>query len=327
MGILGDVWQGWIKNWFPNAPGQIARDQLRLDRENFKLQEEALDYSKTLQQQIFDREDNSIQRRVEDLQKAGMSPVLAAGQGARAGGVVPIKAPQHPTSGKAMQLEAVQRSLQMKLDVSRSIAETLLIKSQADKNIADTRRSQQATSHELRRFNVEIQTLVRENNYQMQTLANRIARDGFNTKTAEMQSLIKEAETYIKSVDSQYVREARNWVIAQTEHATGEKGYNLANNPAYIDIMTGKVLKMIAEHDLDYYQSLGTPSKGQATPWGILGEVIGEGRNLVRDALDGKGIFERMQREINEFRLSGNQVRNRGRSVEEAWDTDPGIVD
>ena len=46
------------------------------------------DYQKSLQQEIFAREDNSVQRRVEDLKKAGLNVNLAAGSGAGAGSVV-----------------------------------------------------------------------------------------------------------------------------------------------------------------------------------------------------------------------------------------------
>lgn len=61
---------------------------------NYANQQEALEYQKKLQQQVFEREDTSVERRAADLQKVGLSKTLAAGDGASAGSVVSTKAPE-----------------------------------------------------------------------------------------------------------------------------------------------------------------------------------------------------------------------------------------
>lgn len=58
------------------------------------------DYERSLQQQIFEREDTAIQRAVQDAGKAGLSPLsVAGGNGAGAGAIV--GATQVPTSQQA----------------------------------------------------------------------------------------------------------------------------------------------------------------------------------------------------------------------------------
>lgn len=60
-------------------------------------------YQKNLQKEIFRREDTSINRRVHDLKASGLSPVLAAGQGAGTGGIVSTKQPEiDPTLATAI---------------------------------------------------------------------------------------------------------------------------------------------------------------------------------------------------------------------------------
>lgn len=64
---------------------------------NFGLGMANFDYQKDLQRSIFGREDTSIARRVVDLKASGLSPVLAAGQGAGTGSIISTRPPEVDT--------------------------------------------------------------------------------------------------------------------------------------------------------------------------------------------------------------------------------------
>lgn len=79
-----------------------VQDAIKTNDLNFQLQKENLDYQKSLQNIIFGREDNAVQRRVDDLRKAGLSPTLAAGSAAGAGQAISTKAPEKMNNLEAM---------------------------------------------------------------------------------------------------------------------------------------------------------------------------------------------------------------------------------
>lgn len=91
--------------------------------QNLQFQNENLQYQKNLQKQIFAREDNAVQRRVDDLVAAGLSPTLAAGSAADAGQAIETQALHNDYSPKTMPTYGLSSMIGAGLDALKAVGE------------------------------------------------------------------------------------------------------------------------------------------------------------------------------------------------------------
>lgn len=152
MGLLGDIWNGVMDLFGVGTSAVQTAQNYQINQQNydlalknyqfqkdsynksFGLQQDAFqfqkdsylnnfNYQKAIQNQIFAREDNAIQRRASDLQAAGLSKTLAAGSGAGAGSVVSTSPFSGGFDGSGFGGKAPERSAVDLLSTALSFAE------------------------------------------------------------------------------------------------------------------------------------------------------------------------------------------------------------
>lgn len=125
MSLLGSFVNGMTNLSAVKATNDLNKE---IAQENLAFQKENLEYQKELQKQIFEREDTSYQRKVNDLIAAGINPAVAAtGSGSAAGSIVNTQALHND-----MKYQTPQFNLGSVLDTLSSLEQLKNIKVQTD---------------------------------------------------------------------------------------------------------------------------------------------------------------------------------------------------
>lgn len=207
-----------------------------------------------LMRESWHREDTAVSRRVMDLKKAGLNPVLAAGQGAQSSGPVQVSAPE-------VRNDAVERYLAVKgaqTNIAQTKAQTAYINSQTAKN--NQLINYLADMNPMKLRGESQQNLLREIELafkpeKMQADIDRIIQQNEESKdrmsTAEKQRAILDQVNKLKSVEVE-IQEKFGFDEAQMENLRKRLEYNF--NQMYGEATNKlKVTKIDMEMDKLYF--------------------------------------------------------------------------
>lgn len=312
MSWVDNLWSG-IKDVFGigSAAAQtkmnydINQKNYDLALKNYQFNKDSylrnFEYQKNLQKQLFGREDNAIQRRASDMEKAGLSKTLAAGDGAGAGPVVSTS----PFSGSApvqSPVDLISAALQVgqaQAQIRKTNAETENLLKDGRKKDAEVLFTDAQTSYTKARTavetkNYEIMDLTAEQikattektnkeieyvSKQIEALSQGIEIKDWEFKNVYPKDLIIQMETIAKlQKEGKYTEAKTLWQDVQTDIAT----HNL----------------MMAEYEakikaLDYeYQAATGVKPGESKNWvvQVISALFGDtewGNKLIQEIIPG----------------------------------------
>lgn len=283
----------------------------QLALQNLGLQQDAYEYEKGLQQEIFAREDNAVQRRALDLEKAGLSKTLAAGSAANAGSAVNVSAPQmnyNPNeigvfsalmdaynqsrqTSSLMALQEAQSNLAYaearKVNSEANISEqTGMVKALADIDftLADTN----LTKKQIESVETQIKNYVsqsRLNNANVERIYTELGLTPLQAKklTAETNLLVQQ-NRYYSSMSSKTKLELQGIILNYVKTMSEIKSTNISNE--------------VKEYDLNYMRQQGLPVNSSLPTSSFSFNALGSGVSYTGPYLPNQ---EALQNSLNSF--------------------------
>lgn len=178
-----------------------------INKKNYELQKDWQNYQKQLQREIFQREDNSIQRRASDIAAAGGNPAMAweSGNGAGAGSIVDTAPPQRAHDDYAQLMNS---SLSMFAGGLRQFQEARLMDAQIKNlNAVTSKTDSETITEEIRQLQLKALTAKtnEEKNLYIQEIKEKehnleLSKSGDLRTTDPKLSMYNTIEDYINRV-------------------------------------------------------------------------------------------------------------------------------
>lgn len=255
---------------------QIARDNLAMQQSN-------LEYQKDLQQQIFQREDTSYQRTINDMRKAGLSPLAMSGTN-NSGAVLTTNAPQRMTQDATSSINGLSALGSSLNDMSQAIfqkQQNELTKrfQQKQMEILDEDKRAKELDNLEKSNTLKVRIQKQREELRRMKIDNRNQQDIYN---AELE--LKQSESMLKNVDYQLRTEQVEQTKAQTSSILSQQkiaaevhNWNRELHDLEVKAREGKLKEQemnnfildlktkLSQSDFAYYQTTGlTPSMPDA---------------------------------------------------------------
>lgn len=234
----------------------------QLARQNFAWQKHVYQDQMALTREQMEREDNSMQRKVSDLKKAGLNPVLAAGGSGSPVSTYKVgNAPQQDLTPESMAMQnqyRIQEVLadlyQRFADVSQTRAQIDLIKSQKNKSDEEAKAlgienqyKERLLQGKLRGLDLQNQSLEIANYYAPQLNDANLANAG--KRLSLMDAEIKKNEALTSLTKTKEFSEKQEQMLYDLRRS--ELAGRVSDN--YLKMMaTAYSLQWYQKHDLPY---------------------------------------------------------------------------